>query len=473
MKQDHPKQTHTPLPWIGTIAAVLALAITAGTLLHRPPPADSQPEATVPTHAEADTDRFLVAVPQYPSLAAYPSDYASDHYEQYCAWKDSRRALWDQPDGYADSLDSYFAALLPELLKNDRGSNKACSPLNIYMALAMLAEITDGNSRKQVTDLLGVSSLSALKKKNAALWNGVYIDDGLTSSRLGNSLWLDSGRQDAYNADTVDRLAEYYYASVYEGQMGSADYDRELQKWVNQQTDGLLKNHVQGLKFTPNTKLALVSTLCFKAGWVGEFSKYSTKKSTFYGFDGKKLMCDFMNTSEKTTAYFGNNFTAVSKELDDGSFKMTFFLPNEDSSVDEVIRDSQMVGLLEDNTSGIRQRNLMVNMSIPKFDVSVEYPLDEGLKALGVTDIFDVNKSDFSGIMRESDGLFASASHAVRVKVDEEGAEGAAYTYITVAKGTAKPQQEEKLDFILDRPFVFAITGPGNTILFAGVIENP
>ena len=29
------------------------------------------------------------------------------------------------------------------------------------------------------------------------------------------------------------------------------------------------------------------------------------------------------------------------------------------------------------------------------------------------------------------------------------------------------------MDFHLDRPFMFAITGPENTILFTGVVENP
>jgi serine protease inhibitor len=30
-----------------------------------------------------------------------------------------------------------------------------------------------------------------------------------------------------------------------------------------------------------------------------------------------------------------------------------------------------------------------------------------------------------------------------------------------------------ELDFIADRPFMFAITGPENVLLFTGVVETP
>ena len=369
-------------------------------------------------------------------------------------------------------MTGFYQHTIIAFLSGNAGENRVYSPLNVYMALSMLAEITEGNSRTQLTELLGVSNLSALRKKNAALWNGVYIDDGLTSSRLGNSLWLDNGGQYAYDADTVDRLAESYYASVYRGEMGSDAYNKQLQQWMNEQTDGLLKNEVQNVKFSYNTVLALVSTICFKAGWVGKFSEYSTTQETFHAVGGDKT-CAFMKTSEKTTAYFGDHYTAVARGLDDGSFRMVFFLPDEDSSVDEVIRDPQMVALLEGNTGGIRQRKIKVNMRIPKFDVKADYSLDEGLKSLGVTDIFDDTKSNFGGIVENSDGMYASASHAARVKIDEEGAEGVAFTFVEGLKRGPTAQKEESMDFILDRPFVFAITGPGNTILFAGVVENP
>ena len=45
-----------------------------------------------------------------------------------------------------------------------------------------------------------------------------------------------------------------------------------------------------------------------------------------------------------------------------------------------------------------------------------------------------------------------------------------AYTVSELGMGAGP---EEHIQFTADRPFMFAITGPGNTILFAGIVEWP
>ena len=40
--------------------------------------------------------------------------------------------------------------------------------MNVYMALAMLAEVTDGESRRQILDLLGSSSLEDTREQAKA-----------------------------------------------------------------------------------------------------------------------------------------------------------------------------------------------------------------------------------------------------------------------------------------------------------------
>ena len=63
----------------------------------------------------------------------------------------------------------------------------------------------------------------------------------------------------------------------------------------------------------------------------------------------------------------------------------------------------------------------------------------------------------------------SGAEHAAMVKIDEEGVTGAAYTDLAMA-GAGMPQNE--VDFVLDRPFVFAVASPDGSILFAGVVQN-
>ena len=99
--------------------------------------------------------------------------------------------------------------------------------------------------------------------------------------------------------------------------------------------------------------------------------------------------------------------------------------------------------------------------------------LREALKALGVTDVFDPAVSDFTPLEASTgDPLYVSqAQHAARVKMDEEGCEAAAYTIIM--NPTAGLPPDESVDFTLDRPFLFAITGDMDLPLFVGVVNQP
>ena len=111
------------------------------------------------------------------------------------------------------------------------------------------------------------------------------------------------------------------------------------------------------------------------------------------------------------------------------------------------------------------RRECLIRLSLPKFDVSSDTDLIPGMKAMGITDVFDYTISDFTPLTRDSDELSVSeAKHAARVKVDEDGVEAAAFTLIAV-KETAMIIDDE-VDFVLDRPFLFAVTGEDGLPLF-------
>ena len=82
-------------------------------------------------------------------------------------------------------------ASLATMLAGEAGSNRVYSPANLYMALGMLAEITDGNTRAQVMKLLGASGIDELREMSDAAWKMMYRDDGTLTSIPA---WPDSAR---------------------------------------------------------------------------------------------------------------------------------------------------------------------------------------------------------------------------------------------------------------------------------------
>ena len=450
--------------WPAAVAAVAAVAVLGGVLL-RPGGSPLVPTA------------YAIAEAQYPEMAPYPlgeefidssGEVDWDAYSQaYSAWREDVRAQ-QSPAGYADGLEGFFTESIQQFLSGADGENKVYSPLNVYMALAMLAELTDGNSRQQILDLLGSGGIEDLRAQANGLWNANYIQDGVNFSVLASSLWLNEDV--SFVQSTMDTLAETYYASSYQGTMGSTEFNQALQDWLNEQTGGLLEEQAGQIELDPDTILALATTVYFRAKWADEFSESETEPGVFHAADGD-VTCDFMHQGGTRTYYWGDKFSAVAQSmLNMGN--MWFLLPDEGVSVDELLSDGEALEFLLSDGEWENSKYLTVNLAVPKFDVTSSIELTEGLKALGVTDVFDGSASDFSPMTADTDEIFVSqVRHDARVVIDEEGCTAAAYTVMDMV-GSAMPPEEE-IDFVVDRPFLFAITGADGLPLFVGVVNRP
>lgn len=412
--------------------------------------------------------KHTLATPVYPEMTDRPAEYEQTAWD---AWWGDVAAQRQQIHGQTEGMTDFYTRTMATFLKGEKGENRVYSPLNVYMALSMLAETAEGDSRQQILDLLGQNDLAALRQKNAAMWNGVYLDDGAVLSRLANSLWLAEGERWQYDTATAQILADNYYASVFQGKMGDPAYDATLQEWINEQTNNLLTEQAADLAFDPDTTLALASTICLQAKWCDEFDPADTVDGTFHAAAGE-VDCRYMKDNSGGYGFFGDRFTATGMSLGDGGYEMFFFLPDEGVAVDELIADGQVLEVLENFDTSAIARYMYVNVTVPKFDVASDLDLKEGLQALGVTDVFDPQKGNFEGILEsQTEQVYVSkVDHAARVAIDEEGVTAAAYT-VEILDGMGGV--DEILEFVLDRPFMFAITGPGNAILFAGVVEQP
>lgn len=488
-------------PWVKAIAAVLAIIIAWSAVWHEfdfPPtiifPADTDSTEAIlhnttptdPTSLTPTTPNVpnptnpvgpiviplsgLVARPTYPQMALCPnySDYGHENYKAYenalGEWYKSRREQYDQPMGYADSLDDFWAKSIPEFLSGE--GNRAYSPVNVYLALAMLAEVTGGESRQQVLDLLDADSIEALRTQAGHVWNAHYCNDGETTSLLANSLWLD----DAYGFknDTIQTLADSYYAAVFHGDLGTEEMNDLLKNWIDSQTGELSKEHTDNLELPPSTVFALCSTLYYTAGWRNTFDESRTSDAVFRSTAGDVTAAFMHDTILFGTYYWGSNFGAVRLELTKGY--MWLILPDEGCTVDDVLDNDEYLTMALSPDRWKNQKDISINLSLPKFEISKQNDLIASLKNLGITDVFKSGVADFSPMTNADTPYVSQVDHAVRVAIDEDGAMAAAYAIIMVAPGSPPPPDDE-MDFTLDRPFLFMVTD--DVPLFAGVVEQP
>ena len=447
-----PKKNRLRLPWVGAVAAVLAAAITVGLFL-RP--------AAVPVQAHG-----LFAAPSYPQMAPYPTDYDGDRYSQ---WRQSERAQHNQPLNYQAGTEDFFNRSITQFLSGNNEKNIAYSPLNVYMALAMLAQTADGESRQQLLSLLGSNSMEALRTQAGHMWNAHYWNDGLSTSVLASSLWLQDGY--TFNEETVGHLTDSFYASVYQGELGSNKMNASLQAWLNENTGNLLTEYTKDIRLSPQTILALATTIYYNVQWTDDFRADANTKDIFHSPAGDRTVT-YMNTGYNMRSYYwGKDFSAIRLGLQDGSH-MWLILPDDGLTVSDILVSGNALGMIQGNADCYNEKDLRVRLSLPKFDITSNTDLIPGLQALGITDVFDRERADFSSLAEQTDDIYVNqAQHAVRVAIDEKGLLAAAYTILGLA-GSAAPTDEE-IDFVLDRPFLFLVESSDGLPLFTGVVNQP
>ena len=406
-----------------------------------------------------------LASPIYPKMVKLTGE---DNYDEWDRCRDERYAYIDLEESIDDYVKKTVGAFLAD---TEEDENRVYSPLNVYLGLAMLAEVTEGETRAQILDLLDVSDIEALREQACNLWNANFFDDGTVTSLLSNSLWLKNGYE--YNRETLDTLAEKYFASSFSGEPGSDEYDEMLQQWLNEHTGGLLEDMVDGINMDPRTVLMIASTIYYNASWEIEFNEDNNTEEIFHEASGDKTVTFMHDSMEEERYYWGDKFTATRKKLDNSGY-MYFMLPDEGVTVSELLKDDNALDFISGSSAWKNKRWITVNLSVPKFDVSSELELSDILSALGVTDCFDPTVSDFTPLTDSGDPIYVgSVKHGARVRIDEEGTEATAYIAIEYNAGADDPGEDLKeIDFTLDRPFVFFMTGADDNLLFMGVVNS-
>jgi serine protease inhibitor len=154
---------------------------------------------------------------------------------------------------------------------------------------------------------------------------------------------------------------------------------------------------------------------------------------------------------------------------------MYFILPNEGINVNELVNDDEVLDFIISNGEWENKDDIIVNLTIPRMNISSDINLKDGLSKMGVQDCFTLGSGNFSGIVKDdkkADDLFVNKiNHNVSVVVDNEGVTGYAYTQAVTDVTTAPIKSD--INFTVNRPFIFVITGADGSVLFIGIVNQP
>jgi len=238
---------------------------------------------------------------------------------------------------------------------------------------------------------------------------------------------------------------------------------------VEMQTRYKIKDLLPEGSVNSMTRMILVNAIYFKGDWLHAFNPEQTETAPFQTLENGTVEVPMMKLAKTRFAYGENDcFQTLELPYKGEEVSMLLILPTMTNGLAH-IKECFAPGNLEACTKGMRQRE--VNVFLPRFKVESTFAsLKRNLAALGLTDAFNSQLANFSGISNQS-LLIDDVVHKAFVEVNEEGTEAAAATGI-IMRTTSMPAPPKI--FRADHPFVFLIReNQSGKILFMGRICDP
>lgn len=353
------------------------------------------------------------------------------------------------------------------LRETDKDTNSLYSPISLYMALSMASETANEDTQKEILEVLNMDNIEMVRSETGKLFRRLYYHNEIGKLSLGNSLWLNNDVE--FNGDLLDLLAKEYYASSFSLDFNDKESPKKISKWVSDQTGGKLGNDPDDFSFNPDDVMTLINTIYFYDEWVDSFNVKNTMEDEFYLADGSTVKSDFMNMTYGSHGFVGADGYTVSYLNLKNSSQMVFILPDEGVSPYDIISDPELLDEALNSLSTDERQMGEVIFKIPKFNFSSNLELKDICKTLGMENAFETT-ADFTNLSDTKPLFISDIKQNSSISIDEKGVEATAFTQIHYC-GAAQP--DGKAEMILNRPFIFAITGVDGSPLFIGIINNP
>lgn len=342
--------------------------------------------------------------------------------------------------------------------------NSMFSPLSLNMALGMLAEGAEGSTKEALDKYLGTDGYGAFAESYMKLakenYNGKSGKDD-NYFEIANSFWGDDAFP--FRQEYKDAVNRKFDAEIRCMDFGSKDkVISEVNRWVSDKTHKMIPTLLEDI--APETVAILVNTVYFESAWDAEWDYDTDNKDTFTLLDGSTKELSLMRKSGG--AYFENDKATAFGSTYKNGLEFIGILPKETGEF--TLEGLDITLLLES-----RSYEYEVTERMPKLTFDTNLPLADALSAAGLSEIFERDKADLSG-MSEADLWVSDVLQKTRLELDENGTKAAAVTAITMDAAGAMPVEREKKEVTLDRPFAFMIYDSAeDQIVFLGKVTDP
>jgi serpin B len=378
-----------------------------------------------------------------------------------------------------------FALDLYGRLREDQG-NRFFSPYSVSTALAMTYAGARGETAREMAEVLHFTlPPDRLHPAFHALIDHINGASGTQPGGEGkpkdqtrpyklltaNALWGDRG--DEFLPGFLDLVRSQYGAGLrpVDFRHAAEEARRTINAWVEEQTQGKIKDLIQPSDIDASTSLVLTNAIYFKGDWAHPFEESRTRKDApFTTTGGRKVNVPLMTQTRPFPYLDGGTFQLLELPYARDELSMVVLLPKDVDGLPAL--EAQ---LSEANLTGWLGRTTRppVMVELPKFSLTETLQLADVLGRMGMPRAFDPARADFSGMNGKRDLSISRVIHKAFVDVNEKGTEAAAATAVTMTRAAAIVPPKP-VTFRADHPFIFLIRDRATgSILFLGRLVEP
>lgn len=368
------------------------------------------------------------------------------------------------PKDLPQSHNAFGFNLLKSLNFEDKDKNIFISPSSVSLALSMVYNGADGETKDAMSKTLQFQNLDIAKvnQESLGLINGLKNPDDKVELSIANSVWTKKGYE--IKPSFLEIVKNNYSAEASLLNFDSPDAAKTINDWVSKNTKGKIPKIVGS---TSGQSMFLINATYYKGTWTTEFDKSLTEDRDFTPAKDGKYKHPFMKQRADMLYLENNNFQSVSIPYGENKrLSMYVFLPKDINSFVNGLDISTWNKYMKQyqETEG--------TVLLPRFKLEYEKALIPSLTQLGMGMAFK-DGADFSGIAQNA--LISEVKHKTYLDVSEEGTEAAAVTSMVVSSTSADGGPEEKKFYMeVNRPFFIAIRdNQTQEVLFTGIIQKP
>lgn len=375
--------------------------------------------------------------------------------------------VFREPTKYDDK--NFNLNLIKTVNSSLDNSNYLISPYSIEIALNMLKTGANGNTLKEIEELIPKRDIKDVSiNKRIGIANGVFIKDSYKNE---------------IEKDFMNTLKKDYNSEVIYDKFENPD---KINDWVNNKTNNMIPKILDDI--SKDFVLGLANAIAIDVEWYGGFECNKTSNEKFTLVDNSSMEVEMMNKSYKGFAkYFiddkkeGVILPYQPYDKNTGEFKengksleFVAVLPKED--IKTYINNLTEEELAYDKDVLSIDNDTLLKLSLPRFSYSFDLEnFMDVLKTMGMNDAFDSAKADFTKILKGGDIYVSKAIHKTYIDLNEKGTKAAAVTYFGIEKNAMQADDERKIVKIeFNKPFIYMIRDKDSKeILFFGTVYEP